>query len=126
MTFHRHRAEVSIQVLDESGKPVAAKCAAAPIGAGDVFDAILNIERFAVHVTAEVNRQLHKLAAGGGIIVLDIQAALIREGIAKYLRDRAAELVGKTLYHPDRTLTAWADELFPAQTSESQKESTGA
>lgn len=39
-----------------------------------------------------------------------------RRRLAEFLRARAAELKGKTLYHPEQTLEAWARDLTASKT----------
>lgn len=44
---------------------------------------------------------------------LDLTSDQLNLAMSNWLRERAKGLVGKTLYHPDHSLNAWADELMP-------------
>lgn len=114
MNTHTLRARISVELLDETGKPVAAKGVILPVGAGDQHDVAANTERAASHVVAEIARQLDHIASGKGLIVLDIADVQARNAIGTYLRAQAAdwsEFVA--MLQPSRRLLEWADEIDP-------------
>lgn len=113
MNTHTLRARITVELLNESGKTVAAKCVVLPVGAGDHHDVTANTGRAATHVVAEIGRQLNHIAEGKGLIILDIHEVQMRNAIGEYLRGLAKELEGKTLYHPEASLRAYADEVDP-------------
>lgn len=113
MNHHTLKARVAIAILDESGNMVAAKGVVCPVGAGDHHDVTANVGRLAAQVVGLVGGQLDHMAQGHRLIILDIGEVETRHAIGDYLRAKAAELKGKTLYHPEHDLAAWADDVDP-------------
>jgi hypothetical protein len=113
MNLHGCKVRVSVVLEDATGKPIAANHTATPVGAGDAYDVIMNVERAAAQTAQGIAHQLGTLATGGKVIVLDIREVDNRNAIGFFLREKAKELEGFTLYHPQHDLTAWANEIDP-------------
>jgi hypothetical protein len=87
------------------------------IGSGCVHDQEANTLRLAEQTNVRAFAKLRDRIAGQGddkqILLLDLVKADRDAIIAAWLREKAKELVGYTLYHPEHSLTAWAAELSP-------------
>lgn len=122
VNLHLLKARVTIELQDHTGKPVAWLKSSAEVGAGDKADVAANVERLAVYVARAVETELRK-ALDGSLLLLDIKDVERRNAIGAYLRARAKEVIGKSFYHPEHTLNAWADEIDPS-TEELARRST--
>lgn len=103
---------MSLVTDGEQADTLAFLSAVRSAGATDVYDQIENVKRLADQMVSELFRRA-ALGKPDNLIVLDIVSADRRLIIADWLREKAKELKGFTLYHPNLTLLGWAEELAP-------------
>ncbi len=98
---------------DDEVEVAAHVSAEAPVLATDPYDAMLNAIRLAEQTTNELFRRLRECARPEPKPSLAEAVDLTKKAIAAYLRDKADELVGYALPHPQFTLRGWANDLDP-------------
>ncbi len=113
MTLHGTTVRITVELCDGDGKPIACKHSKTAVGAGDACDVIANVERAASQTANGIAEQLATIASGGRVIVLDIREVESRNAIGAFLRAKAGELQGFTLYHPEHSLNGWANDIDP-------------
>lgn len=112
MDTTRLTAQMTIELRDDTGKPVVWLSQSAFVGAMLPYDVLLNVERMASHVVNALGPKFAQ-ACDGSLVVLDVADVQRRNVIGAYLRKLADELQGKSLYHPDSYLRGRADEIDP-------------